>query len=137
MGERRYCSTMALVGGEWSDSRPSRFNSRKTPPPNWIGGWVGPRFCLDAVEKSKISWPYRESYPDRPDRSPSLNRLSCPGSFIQSNIKFFRQHLLQARTPNFIEIRSVLSEMKLMNYKVVLLPVIFMHFACNCSIINK
>jgi hypothetical protein len=28
--------------------------------PNFIGGWVGPRAGLDAVEKRKIYYPYRE-----------------------------------------------------------------------------
>jgi hypothetical protein len=39
--------TMALVGGEWSASRPGRF----TPGTHWIGGWVGPRAGLDNVKK--------------------------------------------------------------------------------------
>jgi hypothetical protein len=38
--------TSALVGGEWSASRPARF----TPGTHWIGGWVGPRAGLDDVE---------------------------------------------------------------------------------------
>jgi hypothetical protein len=49
--------TSALVGGEWLASCPGRL----TPPPeerapgtHWIGGSVGPRACLDAVEKRKI-----------------------------------------------------------------------------------
>jgi hypothetical protein len=33
--------TSALVGGEWSTSRPGRFNPRERPPgTHWIGGWV-------------------------------------------------------------------------------------------------
>jgi hypothetical protein len=34
--------TSALVGGEWSASRSSRFNLvEKAPGTPWIGGWVG------------------------------------------------------------------------------------------------
>jgi hypothetical protein len=39
--------TSALVGGQWSASRPGRF----TPCTHWIGGSVGPRTNLDDVEK--------------------------------------------------------------------------------------
>jgi hypothetical protein len=38
--------TSALDGGEWSASHPGRF----TPSTNWVGGWVGPKADLDAVE---------------------------------------------------------------------------------------
>jgi hypothetical protein len=33
---------------------------------SWIGGTVGPRGCLDAVEYRRISFPYRESNSSRP-----------------------------------------------------------------------
>jgi hypothetical protein len=39
--------TSALVGGEWSVSRPGRF----TPGTQYIGGRVDPRVGLDDVEK--------------------------------------------------------------------------------------
>jgi hypothetical protein len=41
--------TSALVGSEWSASRPGRFipGERAT----WIRGWVGPRTGLDDLEK--------------------------------------------------------------------------------------
>jgi hypothetical protein len=42
--------TSALVGGEWSASRPCRF----TPGTHWIGSWVDPRAGLDAVRKIKF-----------------------------------------------------------------------------------
>jgi hypothetical protein len=42
--------TFALDGGEWSASRLCHF----TPGTHWIGGWVGPRAGLDAVEKRRI-----------------------------------------------------------------------------------
>jgi hypothetical protein len=48
--------TLALHGGEWSDSCPGCFNPRKRVPRiHWIGGWVGPRAVLDAVVKRKKS----------------------------------------------------------------------------------
>jgi hypothetical protein len=44
--------TSALVGGEWSASRPGRFTPReRAPVSHWIGGWVDPRTDLDDVEK--------------------------------------------------------------------------------------
>jgi hypothetical protein len=57
--EWRYRSTHSLTstldGGEWSDSRPGRFNLRQRAPcTHWIGGWVGLRAGLDAVVNRKI-----------------------------------------------------------------------------------
>jgi hypothetical protein len=47
--------TSALVGGEWSASRPVRFTpGERAPGTHWIGGWVGPRAGLDDVEKRKF-----------------------------------------------------------------------------------
>jgi hypothetical protein len=44
--------TSAVVGGEWSASRPARFTPReRTPGTHCIGGWVDPRAGLDDVEK--------------------------------------------------------------------------------------
>jgi hypothetical protein len=55
--------TSALAGGEWSASRPGRFNpGERALSANWIGGWVGPRAGLDDVEK--ILDPYRDSNSD-------------------------------------------------------------------------
>jgi hypothetical protein len=42
--------TSALVGGEWSASRPCPF----TPGTHFIGGWVDPRAGLDDMEKWKF-----------------------------------------------------------------------------------
>jgi hypothetical protein len=43
--------TWELDGSEWSASRPGRFTPGKgAPGTNWIGGWVGSRAGLDAVE---------------------------------------------------------------------------------------
>jgi hypothetical protein len=47
--------TSALVGCEWSASRPGRFTPREGAPGTYlIGGWVGPRAGLDDVEKRKF-----------------------------------------------------------------------------------
>jgi hypothetical protein len=40
----------ALVGDEWSTSRPGRF----TPGTHWIGCWVDLRAALDDLEKRKF-----------------------------------------------------------------------------------
>jgi hypothetical protein len=51
-----FLASAALVGGEWSASRPSRFiPGERAPGTHWIGGWVCPRNGLDDVEKRKIS----------------------------------------------------------------------------------
>jgi hypothetical protein len=43
--------TSALDGGEWSASHHGRFTPReRAPGTHWIGGWVGPRAGLDAVD---------------------------------------------------------------------------------------
>jgi hypothetical protein len=44
--------TSALVGGEWSVSRPDRFTpGERAPSTHCIQGWVDPRAGLDDVEK--------------------------------------------------------------------------------------
>jgi hypothetical protein len=71
--------TSALVGGEWSASRPGRFTpGERAPGTHWIGGWVGPRTGLDDVERRKfLTLPGLELRPlGRPARSQSLYRLS-------------------------------------------------------------
>jgi hypothetical protein len=71
--------TSALVGGEWSVSRPCRFTpGEREHGTHWIGGWVDPRACLDNVEKRKfLTLPELELRPHgRPARSQSLYRLS-------------------------------------------------------------
>jgi hypothetical protein len=73
--------TSALVGGEWSDSRPCRFTpGERTPGTHWIGGWVGPIAGLDYVEKRKLlTLPGLELRPlGRPARRQSLYRLHVP-----------------------------------------------------------
>jgi hypothetical protein len=72
--------TSALHGGQCSALRPGRFISgQRVPCTSWIEGWLGPRVGLDAG-KRKISCLCWESNPNRPVRSPSLYRLSYPGS---------------------------------------------------------
>jgi hypothetical protein len=47
--------TSALVGGEWSTSRPGSFTlGERSPGTHWIGGWVNLRAGLDDVEKRKF-----------------------------------------------------------------------------------
>jgi hypothetical protein len=75
--------TSALVGGEWSASRPDRFTpGKRAPSTHWIGGWVGPRAGLDDAENRKfLTLPGLELRPlGRAARSQSLYRLSYPGS---------------------------------------------------------
>jgi hypothetical protein len=47
--------TSALHVGEWLASRPNRFAPEEIAPgTHWIGGWVGHRRGLDAMEKKEI-----------------------------------------------------------------------------------
>jgi hypothetical protein len=92
--------TSALVGGEWSTSRPGRF----TPGTHWIGGWVDPRAGLDDMEKTKfLTPPGLELRPfGRPASSQSLYRLSYPVSrhgmvhdrLAQGKFYYLYMHLL-------------------------------------------
>jgi len=67
--------TAALEGGEWSATRPGRtLPPEKDPVPivqeaGWAPEpvWTGGKYR-----------PHRDSIPDRPARSQSLYRLSCP-----------------------------------------------------------
>jgi hypothetical protein len=44
--------TSALAGGEWSGSRPCRYNhGERASGTHWIGGWVDPRAGQDDVKK--------------------------------------------------------------------------------------
>jgi hypothetical protein len=77
----------ALVGGEWSASRPDRFTpGERAPGTYWIGGTVGPRAGLDDEEKRKfLILSELELRPlSRPVRSKSLYRLSYSGSLSLS-----------------------------------------------------
>jgi hypothetical protein len=75
--------TSALVGSDLSVSHPGRFTLGETASDTLcIGGWVGPRFGLDDVEKRKfLTLPELELRPlGRPASSQSLYRLLYPGS---------------------------------------------------------
>jgi hypothetical protein len=64
--------TSALVGGEWSTSRPGRFTpGERAPGTHWIAGWVDLRAGLDDLEKRKfLTLPGLELRPlGRPARS--------------------------------------------------------------------
>jgi hypothetical protein len=51
----------ALDRGEWSASRPGRFNVEvRVAGTHWIGGWMGPRAGLDEVAKKISHYTYRE-----------------------------------------------------------------------------
>jgi hypothetical protein len=74
--------TSALVGGEWSASRPSCFISRETSLGiRLIGGCVDPRTGLDDVQKRKLLNLPRLELRNLgcPARSQSLYRLRYPG----------------------------------------------------------
>jgi hypothetical protein len=64
--------TSALVGGEWSVSRPGRFiPGERAPGTHWIGSWVDIRAGLHNLEKRKLlTLPGLELRPlGRPTRS--------------------------------------------------------------------
>jgi hypothetical protein len=75
--------TSALIGGEWSASRPGSFTpGERATGTHWIGEWVGLRAGLDDVERRKfLTLPGLELRPlGRPARSQTLYRLHYPGS---------------------------------------------------------
>jgi hypothetical protein len=53
--ERHIFLTSALVGDEWSASRPGRFTPvERAPGTHWIESLVNPRASLDNLEKRKF-----------------------------------------------------------------------------------
>jgi hypothetical protein len=77
--QRRATSlTSALVEGEWSASRPDRFNPReRASVTHWIGGWLGPRTGLADVEIRKTC-SYRNSNSDPSTAQPIARRdIDC------------------------------------------------------------
>jgi hypothetical protein len=91
--------TSALVGGEWSASRPGLFTlGERAPSTHWIRGWAGPRIGPDYVKRRKfLPLPGLELRPlGRPARSQSLYRLSYPG-FMILNKRYLNVHCLVQR----------------------------------------
>jgi hypothetical protein len=88
-------STSALVEGEWSASRPSRFIlRRKATVTHWIRGWVGLRVCMDNLEKRNfLPLPELELRPlGPPVRSQSLYRVRYPDS-VRVNYSLYTAYL--------------------------------------------
>jgi hypothetical protein len=84
MGEWRYSSIILDLGTRWrwvvTFTPLSRFTTGEgAPATHWIGGWVGPRAGLDAVEKRTILYVRPLQY-----------RLSHPDSASDSNILLLR-----------------------------------------------
>jgi hypothetical protein len=64
-------------------SSPGRFiPGEDAPLTHFIGGWVGPRADLDAVEKRRIFCSCRQSDLGRLARRPSIYRLSYPDVYV-------------------------------------------------------
>jgi hypothetical protein len=66
MGEWRYSSTILVLRSRWKGNSQVHALDALTPGErafgiHWIGGRVGFRGGLDAVEKREISWPCRKS----------------------------------------------------------------------------
>jgi hypothetical protein len=71
--------TSALVGGEWSPSRPGRFTpGERAPGTHCIGGWVDLRSGPDDLEKRKFLTTGTRT--PTPRSSSPLYRLRYPGS---------------------------------------------------------
>jgi hypothetical protein len=69
--QRHAFLTSALEGGEWLSSGHSRFTPRnRAQDTHRIGGWVGPRAGLEAVEKEKVSAPAGNRNPEPRSSSP-------------------------------------------------------------------
>jgi hypothetical protein len=69
--------TSALVGDEWSASRPSRFTPwDRVTGTHYIGGWVGPRTGLDDVQKRKNLAPAETGTPTPPPSNPVASRCT-------------------------------------------------------------
>jgi hypothetical protein len=86
--ETHFYLTSALVGGEWSASRPGK----RAHGTQWIRGWVGPRADVDDMGKWKfLPSPGLELRPlGRPARSQSPYRLRYPGS-IPAEVDFLNE----------------------------------------------
>jgi hypothetical protein len=83
--------TSALVGGEWSASRTSRFTpGERAPGTHWIEGWMNLRVGLDDAEKRKfLPLPGLELRPlGRPGRNQSLYRYVTSQITTLKNLVF-------------------------------------------------
>jgi hypothetical protein len=115
MGEWRYSSTILNLGDRWGErsaSRLGRFISEeRTTGTNFIGGWVGPRTGLEAVEKTEIlsltgieprlSIPslYRLSNPNTMYIVP---RRACVLSIIWNTPNCWKYRIVQSRRVVFL-----------------------------------
>jgi hypothetical protein len=67
MGEYSYSATILDVGSSGQLPVPAAVPRKRAPTTHWIGGWLGPRADLDAVEKQKVlPLPGHETWPLRP-----------------------------------------------------------------------
>jgi hypothetical protein len=106
MGELRYSSIIHDLGAVcvWSASRPGHFTpGERGPGTHKIGGWVGPRAAVDAVEKRKILPLLGIEPRPCPARSPSLYRLSyadyCVFIYLLVMFRRWRPSLPLKKTP--------------------------------------
>jgi hypothetical protein len=98
--------TSALDGGEWSASRPYRIIPReRAPGTHWVGGWVGPRAGLDAVEEKHFALPGIEPGAS----SPSLYRLRCL-AYIQNNMVYLYLCTYRSAENSAVIVRLTLSQ---------------------------
>jgi hypothetical protein len=68
--------TPALVGREWSASRPGRFTPlERTPGKHYIEGWVGPTAGRENLEKG-ILLPYRDANSELSVSQPVASRYT-------------------------------------------------------------
>jgi hypothetical protein len=91
LGEWRYSSAFIDLGTTWNGHL--HVPAALTPSTHWIGGWLGLRVSLDAVEKSKILH-CRESRTGLPGRNPSLYLLP---SFDGIQLNLNSQEYVQLR----------------------------------------
>jgi hypothetical protein len=87
----------ALVGGQWSASRPCRFiPGERTPYTHLVRGWVGPRAGLDDVDNWNC-WHYQDSNSDPSDLQPVASRYTGPmgskGAFPEGKAAEEADHL--------------------------------------------
>jgi hypothetical protein len=116
-----------LDGGEWSASRPCRFDAgERAPGTHWIEGWVGPKAVLDAMVKRKIPSPRRESNPRTPMVQPVAQRYTdraitaLTSSFLDTNI------LLStcSRTPSIYVLPLISHPHKSRSKTTIIIPII-------------